>query len=859
MKITHLKLKDFGPHKHLDIDLSANIVGIIGPNGSGKSNLLQAINYALTGDLNKTNQVKYIRNFGMEDGAKKAVVELTFEKGGQEGKIVREIGASSSKRCLTWEGEEYRKQDDVDRVLSGIVDADKAVLTNAVFIKQGNIASMVQGTPSERQDIFQKLMHLSFIGKLDNDITSKIAQLQAGIVDYGPQIALLQEQLQNDSDEYEDLLKRTDTPVKEPALRNAIENLARLSENHSVAVTEHSSAISRFVEAEASLNSAIGNTDIDSLRTEVQDLADRIQLMREAGRIAVAVDAAASNVAAATNAYVEAKVAYEEAKAAFKEIDEELIKSNRDAASKAIVFLYNKKEAEEAQRKAQQEFDAGTLAEQKASEAVERAVEELTTRGPDLEEQIDTFKQKMELLRLKRELVRLGVDGVCPLCGSSLVNHNIIEESVEKEWLEVCAQAAPAKKELETLRQRASDANAQLLSCSFELQGTKARVFLTKQEAEKWKEWPFEGLPEDEIILTMRKESADKALAELRNQQLSLATKSAALEAAKDTLAKEQERQDAEHAAMTALGFASAEEAQREYKKLQSTVTEYDTLNTKLGKLDALVNAKARARRAVDEAAEGVELLRREINATTHDDETLKAYFEHWQTVFPEEGEFNAHNRAHIKSLSGLFSEEIGQYNAVVDHMRTLSGNMDATKAKLEGLLEDQSKNERRVALVNDLQQVRDVVGKNGAPKDYCAHVFRQITDVVQNLLVQMGANFTVSPDPDRDMTYNFVRTDNDDGYEMGQERLSGGQAIRLAMALLIACQQMVLPEVGLLVLDEPSSHIDSEGVANMRDMMLSLGQLLESADMQLIIVDHHETLNAAFGKTIKLDALRDA
>ena len=65
MRIKHITIKDWGPHKEIDEDTDASIVGIIGSNGKGKSNLLQALDFCLNGNLNKQNKELYIRNFGM--------------------------------------------------------------------------------------------------------------------------------------------------------------------------------------------------------------------------------------------------------------------------------------------------------------------------------------------------------------------------------------------------------------------------------------------------------------------------------------------------------------------------------------------------------------------------------------------------------------------------------------------------------------------------------------------------------------------------------------------------------------------------------------------------------------------------
>jgi DNA repair exonuclease SbcCD ATPase subunit len=124
---------------------------------------------------------------------------------------------------------------------------------------------------------------------------------------------------------------------------------------------------------------------------------------------------------------------------------------------------------------------------------------------------------------------------------------------------------------------------------------------------------------------------------------------------------------------------------------------------------------------------------------------------------------------------------------------------------------------------------------------------------MVQEMLSKMGANFTVIKDDERPCTFRFIRTDDNSGYSMPQEMLSGGQAIRLSLALLIACQQLILPEVGLLVLDEPSSHMDAEGVDSLKELFLQMTSIFHSSETQLITVDHNPSLVAALEKVIQL------
>ena len=197
MKITHITIKDWGPHKEIDIDTNASIVGVIGANGTGKSNLLQAIDFGLSGNLNKQNKELYIRNYGSANAASRASVYLEFEKNGLKGSIYREIRKGSTKRLLKWDDHEYKSDSEVASKMEEILGADKNAMANAVFIKQGDITNLVKGTPSVRQEIFQKLMKLSFLNSRELDIKNAIDKIRGNIVDLSPVIDNYNLQMRN--------------------------------------------------------------------------------------------------------------------------------------------------------------------------------------------------------------------------------------------------------------------------------------------------------------------------------------------------------------------------------------------------------------------------------------------------------------------------------------------------------------------------------------------------------------------------------------------------------------------------------------------------------------------------------------
>jgi DNA repair exonuclease SbcCD ATPase subunit len=84
--------------------------------------------------------------------------------------------------------------------------------------------------------------------------------------------------------------------------------------------------------------------------------------------------------------------------------------------------------------------------------------------------------------------------------------------------------------------------------------------------------------------------------------------------------------------------------------------------------------------------------------------------------------------------------------------------------------------------------------------------------------------------------------------------KLSGGQKVRLSIAFLVAVQRLIIPEVGLLILDEPSTHLDSAGVESLRELLMSLSTLLQNTNSQVWVVDHNPALQAALGACVNLE-----
>ncbi|MES2533855.1 MAG: ATP-binding cassette domain-containing protein, partial [Pseudomonadota bacterium] len=82
-----------------------------------------------------------------------------------------------------------------------------------------------------------------------------------------------------------------------------------------------------------------------------------------------------------------------------------------------------------------------------------------------------------------------------------------------------------------------------------------------------------------------------------------------------------------------------------------------------------------------------------------------------------------------------------------------------------------------------------------------------------------------------------------------GAAGLSGGEAVRLALARVAA-----QPDADLLLVDEPTAHLDTETAARVSDALLALAR-----GKTLIVATHDPVLAARMDRVIRLDAVRVA
>lgn len=167
MIIESIKLKNFRSHRDTELFFDRGISVLVGENGAGKSSILEAISFALF----KQHVVKI--DDLIRRGAGGLEVELVFEHNGRRYVVIRKKRAKSAP-----ESRLFVKPDDsvlgdlihegdkaVTEEIKQILQTDETLFLNAVYIRQGEIAGLLDATASERKNIVGRLLGIDALQK----------------------------------------------------------------------------------------------------------------------------------------------------------------------------------------------------------------------------------------------------------------------------------------------------------------------------------------------------------------------------------------------------------------------------------------------------------------------------------------------------------------------------------------------------------------------------------------------------------------------------------------------------------------------------------------------------------------------
>lgn len=158
MILKNVEIRDFRSHKRTVVEFDEGISVIVGDNGSGKTSILESINFALFKQKPNVNMDDLIRR-----GADEADVSVTFEANGRTFRATRgrKTGRAYGSALYRVDGGEAliaKGEDEITKEIEGILGIGGELFTSAVYIKQGEIDSLVSEQAAKRKEHVGKLL-----------------------------------------------------------------------------------------------------------------------------------------------------------------------------------------------------------------------------------------------------------------------------------------------------------------------------------------------------------------------------------------------------------------------------------------------------------------------------------------------------------------------------------------------------------------------------------------------------------------------------------------------------------------------------------------------------------------------------
>ncbi|ABR54558.1 SMC domain protein [Methanococcus vannielii SB] len=155
MIIKSIKIENFKSHRNTKLQLNKGITTIIGHNGSGKSSIFQAMNFALFSPRGANFKIDNM----MQKGSKSFSIELEFEIRGNSYLVKRKRYQNKTEDKLYINGIlNVESSSEVNKKIEEILELDNSIFSNAVYIKQGEIANLIQMTSGDRKEVIGKLL-----------------------------------------------------------------------------------------------------------------------------------------------------------------------------------------------------------------------------------------------------------------------------------------------------------------------------------------------------------------------------------------------------------------------------------------------------------------------------------------------------------------------------------------------------------------------------------------------------------------------------------------------------------------------------------------------------------------------------
>ena len=882
MIIEELTLKNFKSHKNSKIDFNEGITVILGQNGAGKSTLLEAIRFALFKKVDGNIQDMVRKPVNAQDDVSTMMVKLKFKHNNIQYEIERiKKRSSSSSTIRRLSGDKTVQitngEKQVTEEIEKIIGVDKNSFLNAVYIRQGEITSLIDKTASDRKELISKLLNLDNLEKSWKNMINIIKEYENKIELNDRLLANKEDLLKKEKENTESTVKITEELQTDEKLKEELTNTLKELEKEVESLNQKKEKYEKNRVQIESLNKTIDETKIQLnkeetlLKTIEAKEAENKSIEKEILKLPHFKD------------FVEIKDKYDDKRAKLVETEQDIsrinalnetLKNTKSDYEKSIEYSEKLEALNERQNLLKKDI-----------EELNRLESSLTTIDKEKGDLFDKLEQKAKAARniLNNPNLR-NPEEISAEYTKQLDEKEKQQESLNNEIKE-CQLKISSNKTIITNTQKSlrdlKNTTDKCPICQSDISHEKHESLVeeynnTIQECEDSNKKINENIQEknnrlklvtDKIsdIRTIEANSMIDNYKKFRNFLKEIKEINAKIESLKE----KKEVYDSNE--------KNIEKLNENIKSLETNKQSYLTTQATLKELKNIEELESNKNSLTDEI-NGLKIKLKEINQNVNIPDDIKAsirYLEEKEKVYNENVGFisnkeNTNNK--IKEMNNKLTKENNnldninrenrelsydskihekthkEYTCTKDKCVEIEKKLVENKTKKEALEKEKSdirenikeleKLENEQVALNDyitlLNKIREMYGKDGVQRDLRENSKPQIELETNNIFNDFNFDYD---NINLDENYEITITKSDETLNVSM--LSGGEKIVVALALRLAIAKVISKQKNeLLILDEPTVHLDEE-------RKLELIEILRDTDIapQMLIVTHDSEL----------------
>lgn len=876
MQFNRLRLTNWKCYEEEDLSFDTGITVVHGVNGAGKSTLLEACYFALYGtDALPSGKS---REDSITSGKTELEVELWFTHARTKYRIYRRISDPDSSEYVYAEVELetpddiYEKEGDVQEIIQGIVRMDATAFLNCSYVRQGDITRLIHSSPSDRQNIIDRLLQLgklkTYRERMDFSLRgarkareSKRTELQKveqdieelEDLDLKAQLAQVNEEL----DEVNDLVEEIDNDLEDAkAKRDDVQDQLEEFEDKRDELDEVSSELeeTRTKLEAAEEKVSVREDDLDDAESELENARSAVQN---------AMADADVSVGGTFDEPVEpAEIDRTALQEAIDELEEEITEYVDTVARLESTIEAMNLDKDTFQRRA---TDLETQAEELEAEA-----EKLTRRAADQRDS-DLAEKKTEVSDLEEDIqtarTRFTEDDVPDEVEYG--DADVYAERIDSQLTEAQQEQTGIKKDIENLTEQIAHAESLIdegrcPECGQEVDEAPAVTQLEDRREEK-------NALEDELAAveeTIDSLKTDKALAEeLQQAEADVDKYEHKKESAtqrieeiegnverleQDAEAKREEANAKRREAERWQGRADRLESERgilntELEDVQEEQTEAVTAQDDLIRLDELIDdyvdayeEQETAEELLSGARETMETHEGRVDALSEREKNLEEAIDDERVEMLEQTISEAKDE--IDRLTRKREMKTDERDELNTKKGKITSKLDNLEDEREAAAELRRKEETLADAVSQLEEVDQMYGGlRETLREANVSYLEQLLNDIFGLIYENDAYAYI------ELNRNYEITVHEKGGEtLDPDELSGGEQALFNLALRCAIYQLLAEGIDgeaplpPLILDEPTVHLDETHIGRINDLAERMRQL---GVEQTIVVSHSKEI----------------